>query len=148
MIRCDRKLIEYQPVRKLRCHFLDMIRLNPARYSAAFNSPKKPIYRPKQQTDRRRKPAWGREDGLLWAPEYAPKYASPTELNLNDKNTFCLLLLKILFLFLFCIFHANTLGEMLIRQDCMRRRQVINIPEFYAGSILQKVRENNKAFKL
>ena len=33
---------------------------------------------------------------------------------------------------------------MLIRQDCMRRRQVINIPEFYAGSILQKVRENKR----
>jgi len=89
-----------------------MIRLNQTRCAPAFNSPKKPIYRPKQQTDRRRKPAWGREDGLLWAPEYAPKYASPT-------------------------FHANTLGEMLIRQDCMRRRQVINIPEFYAGSILR-----------
>lgn len=89
-----------------------MIRLNPSRLAAAFKTPKKPIYRPKQQTDRRRKPAWGREDGLLWAPEYAPKYASPS-------------------------FHANTLGEMLIRQDCMRRRQVINIPEFYAGSILR-----------
>ena len=59
--------------------YFQMIRINSTRSSSAFKLPKKPIYRPKQQTDRRRKPAWGREDGLLWAPEYAPKYASPTD---------------------------------------------------------------------
>jgi len=68
-------------------------------------------------------PAWGREDGMLWAPEYCPKYASPKE-------------------------HSNTLADMLIRQDCMRHRKVHNIPEFYAGSILRVTHSDKFVGKL
>ena len=53
----------------------------------------------------------GREDPMLFSQEYIPPLVRPD-------------------------WHRNKLKYRLERMDCIRRRNMINIPEFYPGSIV------------
>lgn len=53
----------------------------------------------------------GREDPKLFSPEYIPPQVQPE-------------------------WHGNKLKQKLERMDCLRRRNIIDIPEFYPGSII------------
>jgi len=78
----------------------------------AFKRPSKPIYKPRLNQDGKLQNAWGREEGMIWAPEYVPTYKSPST-------------------------HKNKLSEKMQLMACLKKRKTFNIPEFYAGSILR-----------
>jgi len=75
---------------------------------SSFIAPKRPTIKVVEEGG---KPAPGREVTDEFSSEYIPVQVQPA-------------------------WHQNKLGYKLERLDCLRRRQVINIPEFYAGSIV------------
>uniref|UniRef100_H2YF62 Uncharacterized protein n=1 Tax=Ciona savignyi TaxID=51511 RepID=H2YF62_CIOSA len=79
-----------------------------ARSSTTFTQPKRPTLK---ATDSKTSFVEGREDPKLFSPEYIPPLVRPE-------------------------WHRNQLKYRLERMDCLRRRNVVNIPEFYPGSIL------------
>lgn len=78
----------------------------------SFSRPIKPIYKPRLNQDGKLQNAWGREEGMIWSPEYVPTYISPT-------------------------LHRNKKAEKMQLISCLKKRKTFNIPEFYAGSIIR-----------
>lgn len=74
----------------------------------SFVAPERPTIK---IVDQKSKAVEGREDPLYFSNEYIPPLVRPE-------------------------WHRNKLHYRLQRMDCIRRRKVINIPEFYPGSIL------------
>lgn len=83
------------------------------RRESRFVAPARPTLKSKHVTTQ--KPAVeGREDPEIFSSEYIPRQVLPE-------------------------WHRNNLKYRLERMDCLRRRQVIDIPEFYAGSIVRVI---------
>lgn len=83
------------------------------RKGSKFVAPSRPTLKSKHVTIQ--KPAVeGREDPTVFSSEYIPRQVLPE-------------------------WHRNNLKYRLERMDCLRRRQVIELPEFYPGSIVRVV---------
>ncbi|XP_078486022.1 large ribosomal subunit protein bL19m-like [Ciona intestinalis] len=78
------------------------------RFSSSFVQPKRPTLK---SDGSKTSFVPGREDPKLFSSEYIPPLVRPE-------------------------WHRNKLKYRLERMDCLRRRNVVNIPEFYPGSIL------------
>ena len=76
--------------------------------NSSFVAPERPTIK---IVDRESKAAEGHEDQMYFSNEYIPPVVRPE-------------------------WHRNKLNYRLQRMDCIRRRKVIDIPEFYPGSIL------------
>ncbi|XP_039257373.2 large ribosomal subunit protein bL19m-like [Styela clava] len=80
-------------------------------FESTFVAPERPTL--KSRTDAsKRASVEGREDPEIFSPEYVPRQVLPE-------------------------WHRNNLKYRLERMDCLRRRQNIDIPEFYPGSIVR-----------
>lgn len=83
------------------------------RRESGFVAPSRPTLKSKQVTTQ--KPAVeGREDPEVFSSEYIPRQVLPE-------------------------WHRNNLKYRLERMDCLRRRQIIDLPEFYPGSIVRVI---------
>ena len=82
--------------------------LNLCTQNSSFVAPERPTIK---IVDKESKAVEGREDQMYFSNEYIPPLVRPE-------------------------WHRNKLNYRLQRMDCIRRRKVIDIPEFYPGSIL------------
>lgn len=88
-----------------------VLRVMLLRFESKFVAPARPVLKTKQVTTT--KPAIeGREDPEIFSPEYIPRQVLPE-------------------------WHRNNLKYRLERMDCLRRRQIIHLPEFYPGSLVR-----------